>query len=84
MGILRPETTQHFICLTIFALQRVDHRFHPREIEVARQRISAQNVIHEVNTGIATGTPAKSQNRHLLSQAKTPSACQSEEIHNPT
>ncbi len=59
LGHQQLETTQRYLYLTINDLRKAHHRFHPREIEVARRRMSAHNQTHAANTGSGTGTPAE-------------------------
>jgi len=43
LGHRKLETTQRYLHLTILDLKQAHHRYHPRELDVARSRAKEQN-----------------------------------------
>jgi integrase/recombinase XerD len=80
LGHRRLETTQRYLHLTIIDLKRAHHQYHPRELGIARARRKAQNNIYEAETANPNGSPANTENRALVSQPDSATACSTNEI----
>ena len=80
LGHCKLETTQRYLHLTILDLKQAHHRYHPRELDVARRRTSGHNADCEAETATPKGSPADAENRHILSQPAAPNACNDKEI----
>jgi len=74
LGHAKLETTQRYLHLTILDLKRAHHRFHPREMDIARRHKEGQNADCEAENTTAKGSPAPPENRDSLSPFSTGSS----------